>query len=184
MIDLEIYETLKDGNKLADFRTDRFEADDITAKILDFNEDFVVLQKLAKDAVCFDGIAVLAIQEISFIRWDDRRLSAFATVLQHERIADLSPSINLESWQSILQFFSSEQHLVVLYRQYADESTVYVGYIYKIYEDSVLIQQVTPEADVEGMVALELEELTKVEALGRYETDLEHILRIRQFGLK
>jgi hypothetical protein len=184
MIDNAIFQYLKDEQKLADFRTDRFEADDITAKILDFNEEFVVLHRVAKDSILYDGLAILATRDISFIRWDDRRLSAYATVLEHERVADHFPTLSLDSWKTIIQSLANDQNLMVIHRQYVDDAGVYIGYIYKVYEDAILMQQVTPEADIEGMMALELEEITKIEAFGRYETDLEHILRIRQFGLK
>jgi len=71
MIDLSIFEALFKENRIVDIRTDLFEEGDWRGTILQFNENLMLLE-LYNESIEPDGYIVMRMEDVTFIRWDDR----------------------------------------------------------------------------------------------------------------
>lgn len=182
MLDLSLFKLIQKQKKLATFRVEELEGADVEGRILDVNEDFILLHRLAIDDIRFDGLTVLWVEDVTSISWDDPKLTSREWLLDDETQPYLKTSLLLESWHTVLEGLSKANAIVSVHRQHLDASAMMVGFVDRLFENSVVLQQLTPEGTVEGKLGLALEDITRVDAFGRYERSLNQIIQIRDMS--
>ena len=162
---------LKDNEILVDIFRDCFEESE-TGFILDFNEEFLFLEKFNKNCEP-DGISIMLNENISRMRWGgNENASTLKLIDSTKRIKELQ-GIILESWESILESVSKKFNHVNVFIEDIDESICHIGVVKGLDEETLVLHEFGSMGRLDrSFVMINLDDITKVDAAGIYENNL------------
>jgi len=167
MIDLSIFEALFKENRIVDIRTDLFEEGDLRGTIIQFNEDLLLLE-LYNESIEPDGYVVMRIEDVTFIRWDDREQQLWEGV-----IPPLSNvRLDLDNFVAVLQSLEKMNCIFSVHRQDYDEERLYLCKNFMIIDESIILDTISLEGFEEGKVAFEIGDISRIDFGNKYQNGL------------
>lgn len=176
-MDKSILEECRQKRRLVDVRFDRWDISDLRGHVLRVSEHFVILAK--EDQGESDGLSIFPLDEVTLLRWDQGRLQAWDRIMALSPPPFLPEVIDLDTWSGLITSLAPRVPLISFHRDGVGGSTCYIGKNIRLLPGTLVAEEVTPEGEVDGWFALRLEDLTRVEVLGRYEQALHRMLAAR-----
>lgn len=165
-------EKLKSEQILADFYTDNY-SETTYGFVLNFNEDFLLIEKF--DSECnYDGLTIFLRQNITRIRWAGNDIESVAKLIDLTKRQTSQINIELTSIKTILETVNQLYNHVTVHIQDIDDSICFIGQIHEIDEESVVINEFGTKSSLDRkFIILSLEDITKIDANGQYESNLK-----------
>jgi hypothetical protein len=143
--------------------------------ILDFNEDFILLEYYKEDS-SHDGVAILLREDVTRIRWEGNEISGIQKFI-YRPIENYKSKINLESIKTILETLNSHFGYVTITKENLAD-TVFIGEIVEIDDNSMLMNEYgTKISQDRKKLLLSIEDITLMEAGGSYERRIISIIK-------
>lgn len=165
---------LQDERALVDVRRDGLDVSDIRGFIVGVSEALVLIAVVG-DSIERDGFTIVERSAITFLRWGEPRLVAWAWVVELDRHELAAFPQDLTDWRSTIAS-PRPSRLLTFHREAIDRSTAYVAREFEVMGDLLVGKQVTPDGEEQGAFAIKLEDLTRVDFGGSYERGLSRIL--------
>lgn len=165
---------LKSNQTLINLYTDNYN-ESYFGYILDFNEEFLVLEKF--DGDCFyDGLSIIYRHNITRIRWDGNEIFSMAKLINRsERLVE-KIFIDLTDMESILKTVHNEFGHITIHIEDIDKDICFIGQINEMDSEHVVLYEFGTKQSLDRpSLLIALEDITRVEVGGRYEKQLEKI---------
>jgi hypothetical protein len=184
-IDISIWERrmwdmlsrLREERSLVDLRRDRFDSADLRGYVLDLDPELALIALVADD-VTPNGYSLVMTKDISFVRWGMRSQSAWQQALAGSSWFPAPKDLSLSGWPQAINSLKGAGVLSV-YREGIDSATAYLGMDFLVNDDALQFSQVTIEGEENGLVALNIEDISRIDFGGSYEGALLNVLRSR-----
>jgi len=175
-----MYDTLhqlqQDG-ALVDLRRDDVDGSSIRCFVTALTADFAVLA-IVDDSCEFNGVSVVRTDDVSFVRWGNERLRAWARVLQESPSSpEAAGFLDLAGWESVVRSAAGRVPVVTFHRERRDDEVCQIGTEIEVRGGDVVADEITTEGTVDGRFAIELDDLTRVDFGGGYERALWRMVR-------
>lgn len=173
--------TAKRYTKLAECYRKSIDGDEVydLGYVVDGNDDYMLLQ-LVDDRITLNGYSLIRVQDISELnievdhaRFIEKALDIRKKVVKRPVLVDLTDISTILS--SINQHFP----LMTLHRESNDPDACYVGSVESVCDKTVLLNEMDPDAKWNGTKRIHLDEITRIDFDGGYETALALVAKIR-----
>lgn len=166
---------LKNENILADIYIDTYD-ETHCGFVLDFNDDFLLIEKYHDSDFVFDGITIVFRQNISRIRWSGNELTIVAKFIDPTKRQPLKIQIDLASPQTILRDVYDAYGYVTVFIQELDREVSFIGQIHEMDDKNLVIHEYGTKMSLDRkFILLSLEDITRIDAGDRYEENLKKI---------
>lgn len=173
----EQLEMLKETGELACFYRDvQAISDDITGILLDFNEDWVLVESIDTSDGSNKGVSILQTQELTQVRWNSATNQSLKTLMQKSYKKTNHQKIDIKSRETILASVQKQYEYLCIFLDDTKPDTCYIGKVIDIDvgEDTdsgcILFDEYPPlySRDVSRSL-FKFEEITRVDAGAPYE---------------
>jgi hypothetical protein len=147
--------------------------------VVDATDEYLLLQ-LVDDRITLNGYSLIRLQDISELetevehtRFIEKALEIRKKKVKHPALVDLTDIGTI--------LFSVDQNfpLMTIHREAHDSDTVYVGSVESICDKTVLLNEMNPDAKWEGTKRILLDEITRIDFGGGYETALALVAKLQ-----
>jgi hypothetical protein len=173
-IQTKYFDKLKSEQTFAAIYTDHYDESDY-GFIMDFNEDFLVLEKFNSD--CFyDGISIFVRENITRIRWGGNEITSTSKLIDGSQRQQTKISVDLTSIQTILQTVHDSFEHITVHIQDIDKSVCFIGQIHEMDSEYLVIYEYGTKLSLDRKyILIALDNITRVDAGGHYEKNLEKL---------
>ena len=162
---------LKTEQVLARFYTDHYD-ESYYGFVIDFNDVYLVIEKF-DDECRYDGLTVFLRRDITRIKWSGNGIESASKLIDISKRQTSKINIDLTSIPTVLQSVNRLYNHLTVYTQDIDNGFCYVGQIYEVDDNSVVIHEFgTKETLDRCFVLLSIEDITRIDAGGQYENNL------------
>ncbi len=166
---------LRDDRTLVDVRRDEIGGGDIRGYISDITDELVRIDAVADDLQS-DGLVIVNLDDITFLRWDTAKMRAWSRVVEvREADQSFDSTLDLSDWRSLLASLEGTDRLVSFHREKMDGGTCYIAREFSMTYDLIVGLQVTSEGEENGSFAIQVEDLTRIDLGAGYESGLKRI---------
>lgn len=162
--------------RLVDLRREYVDLQDTRGRVIQLSEVMVLIE-LITDDVRPNGFCVLRIEDITFLRWGTRAHLAWEQALA-QLPAQEEPRLGLESPRDAIRSLSRRKELVTFRRETVERDNYYLGWNLALRGELVTFEHVTIDGDLDGRVAMSLNEITRLDFGGSYEKSLQRIAKL------
>lgn len=146
--------------------------------VVDASDDFVLLH-LVNDNIRLDGYVVLRVGDITEVVCDFDNYKFIEKALNMRKMEPERPVlVDLHSMETILQSISEHFPLMVVHREVVNGDACYIGSLEELHDKTFTMREVDREAKWIGSKRIRLEEVTRIEFDGGYETALAQVAGI------
>jgi len=157
---------------LVDLKRERIESHTLRGFVTAVSADLVAMG-VVNDECHFDGVTIVRTEDITFLRWQNEVLDAWAGVLQE---SPTSPTpvrhVELSSWESVVRSLLGSEPVVTFHREIVNDRACHLGTNISLEGECVVADEISVEGTVDGRFALSLGDLTKLDFGGGYEQAL------------
>ena len=173
----EQLELLKDTSELACFYRDvQAQSDDIIGILLDFNEDWLLIDSIGTCDGSNNGLSILQTQELTQVRWLSESNKSLKTLMENNYKKTKTTNINIKSVETILASVQKQFGYVCIFLDDTKPDTCYIGKIIDIDtgKDSdagcILFEEYPTHSSRDISKSLfKVDEITRVDAGAPYE---------------
>lgn len=170
-ISIKYLDKLKTEETLVDVYTDLYD-DNFYGFIINFNDDFLLLEHFNED-LTYNGIIIFRREDITRIKWGGNDLSSCLKLIDNSARIKSVNDIRIDSIESILDSISIMYKHVTLQIQNIDRGMCIIGEIEDMDDENIVINQFGTQSTLDrSFMMIALEEITRVDAGGIYETNL------------
>ena len=170
-IAIKYLEKLKGENILVDVYTDHYD-DSFYGFIIKFNDDFLLLEHYTNDLI-YNGVIIFRRDDITRIKWSGNGLNSSLKLIDSSTRVTSVNDIRIDSIESILDSISLKYKHVTLQIQNIDKGMCIIGEIEDIDSESIVINEFGTKSTLDrGFLLIALNEITRIDAGGIYETNL------------
>ena len=156
---------------MVDVYTDLYD-DNFYGFIINFNDDFLLLEHFNED-LTYNGIIIFRREDITRIKWGGNDLSSCLKLIDNSARIKSVNDIRIDSIESILDSISIMYKHVTLQIQNIDRGMCIIGEIEDMDDENIVINQFGTQSTLDrSFMMIALEEITRVDAGGIYETNL------------
>ncbi len=146
--------------------------------VVDANEKHVLLH-LVTDDIRLEGYVVLRLDDITEVKTDFDNLRFIEKALQLRRMVPERPAlVDLNSMETILGSVDEHFSLMVIHREAVDQTECHIGSLEGIADKTFTIKEIDRDAQWCGVKRFRVDEVTRVEFNGGYETALAQVAGI------
>jgi hypothetical protein len=143
--------------------------------VVDANEEFVLLH-LVTDEIRIEGYVVLRLDDITEVNSDFDNLRFIEKALQLRRMEPQRPVlVDLKSMETILASVDEHYSLMVVHREAVDQNECHIGSLESIADKTFVMKEIDRDAQWCGARRFRVDEVTRVEFNGGYETALAQV---------
>lgn len=162
----------KANNGLLDIYRDSISSEAIFGCIHMICEDFIGMTKY-NDYGEYDGICIIRKDDISRLRWAGKERESLAKLVEKKNIHTKLPQINTDSLSNIIESIQKSYSMATIYTEEIDTDVCFIGEIIEMDEDYLVMHEYGTMRSLDRpKVLLEIEEVTRIEADGKYERNL------------
>lgn len=166
---------LKKEKVFVDIYTDVFE-ETIFGYILDYNDTFLVLDSYNDEAQA-DGIVIFFRENISRIRWGGNEIESIHHISKANK-KNKVPKVDLSSIQTVLKTVENHYGYINVSIQNVDPGVCFIGEVEEMDENTIIIHEYGTRISLDRKnIMLSIQDITKIEAGGVYETGLVKVLK-------
>ena len=173
-IQTKYIDKFKSEQTFVDIYTDNYDDSDY-GFIMDFNEDFLLLEKFNSD--CFyDGVTIFIRENITRIRWGGNEITSASKFIDSSQRQQSKISVDLTSIQTILQTVQDSYEHVTVHIQDIDKGVCFIGQIHEMDSEYLVIYEYGTKISLDRKyILIALDNITRVDAGGHYEKNLEKL---------
>jgi hypothetical protein len=145
-------------------------------RLVDIRREFLGVEDV-RGFVLFSGFCILRREDITFLRYGTRILAAWERAVA-QLPAQEAAEVSLEGMREALRALARRGEITIIRREAADRDTIYIGRSLNLRGDILTLEQLTPEGEADGKVALQLQEVTRLDFGGNYERGLARMSRL------
>jgi len=146
--------------------------------VMDATETWVLLQNV-DPGIKLDGYSILRIQDISELETEIPQASFIEKALSIRKKNPTRPVlIDLTSIETIIRSIDENYPLITIHREEVDPSNCWIGSVDSLTTKTVVIKEINPEAKWDGTKRIRLDEITRMDFDGGYETALALVARL------
>jgi hypothetical protein len=143
--------------------------------VVDANDQHVLLH-LVGDDIRLDGYAVLRVRDVTEVRSDFDAYQFIEKALHLRHMTPQRPAlVDLNSVESILASIGEHYSLVVVHCETVDQDGCFIGEIDSICGKTFQLREIDREAKWAGVKRIRLDDVTRIEFDGGYETALAQV---------
>lgn len=147
--------------------------------VVDGSDEFLLLQ-LVDDRIKLNGYSLIRVSDITELNTEVEHASFIEKALEIRKSSPTRPVlVDLTDINTILTSISENFPLLTVHREEHDPETIHVGEVESIADKTVLINEMNPDAKWDGTRRIALEEITRIDFDGGYETALALVAKIR-----
>ncbi len=166
--------------KLVECYRATFEDDDIYSLgyVVDASDQFVLIHNVDQ-RITLDGYTMLRIEDLTQFATEVEQAQFIEKALAIRKKEIKRPVlVDLTNMETIL--FSVDQHypLVTIYREAVDPDACWIGSIDSITDKTVTLNEMDPDAKWSGSKRFRLDEITRIDFDGGYETALALVAKL------
>jgi len=145
--------------------------------ILDYNQEFTLIQEFDRNLFQLDGFAVFQNKTVEDCWIYDSPEYFLSEVVRFEKIRPKrSPGVSIKSWREAVETASELFPLIVIERESLERDTCYIGELLEIKMTVFFMRDIDPNAEWEKKrSSYKFADLTKVKFGGRYEAVLASV---------
>ncbi len=167
----DLLDQLEREKAIVDIRRDRIDADDLRGMILEVSPSLVLLG-IVSDGIRRDGYSIIARDQVTFLRWGTGVLRARQRIVESRGDHPDRPTLDLSDWHQAIATAREHSPIMTFQRESSDPQTCYLSDDFEVKGDLIVGSQVTTEGERDGYFALNLDDLTRIDFGGSYETGL------------
>ena len=142
--------------------------------------DELVRIEAVTDHIRTDGLIILNLDDITFLRWDTAKMKAWSRVVEvREADKTFDATLDISDWRTLLASLEGTGRLVSLYREKLDGEFCYFTREFSMTYDLIVASHVNSDEGENGSFAIRVEDLTRIDLGGEYETGLKRVLESR-----
>lgn len=143
--------------------------------VVDANEQFVLLH-LVTDDIRLEGYVALRLDDITGVKSDFDNHRFIEKALQLRKMFPQRPVlVDLNSMETILASVDEHFSLMVVHREAVDQSECHIGSLESIADKTFVMKEIDRDAQWCGVKRFRVDEVTRVEFNGGYETALAQV---------
>lgn len=147
--------------------------------VVDGNDEFLLMQ-LVDDRIKLNGYSLIRVSDITELNTEVEHARFIEKALEIRKDSVERPVlVDLTDFNTILTSISQNFPLLTVHREEQDPETIYVGEVESVADKTVLIKEMNPDAKWDGTKRIHLEEITRIDFDGGYETALALVAKIR-----
>lgn len=173
--------TAKRYTKLVECFRNGLEDNDISdlGYVVDASDEFVMLQ-LVDDRISLNGYSLLRICDITEFEIEVEHTRFIEKALEIRKKTVKQPVlVDLTDMSTLLKSIDQNFPLLTLHRELVDPDACWVGALDSLGEKTVTINEMSPDAKWNGSKRLTIDEITRIDFDGGYETALALVAKIR-----
>jgi len=118
----------------------------------------------------YDGISICRKDHVTRIRWGGTDRESQKRLIERNGPAPAAPALNLATLRDIIESVQKEFHYVTVALETLRPDNIYIGEVVSVDDDYLLLNEYgSKDALDRSMLVLDLDEVTLVEADGKYE---------------
>ncbi len=142
------YEEIIEKKWIVEFNRKPFDKQILFGFLLDFNDDFTLIQKLDQDWYQLDGYCVFQNKSVRKFRVHDKEEYFLNEVIKVKKLKPKAvPNILLDNWATILQTVNDNFTLVGVESELFYKDSINIGKIAKMGKKSFSLKEISPNAD-------------------------------------
>jgi hypothetical protein len=143
--------------------------------VVDANDHFVLMH-LVTDDIRLEGYVALRLDDITEVKSEFDNHRFIEKALQLRKMAPQRPVlVDLNSMETILASVDEHFSLMVVHREAVDQSECHIGSLESIADKTFVMKEIDRDAQWCGVKRLRVDEVTRVEFNGGYETALAQV---------
>ena len=143
--------------------------------VVDANEKFVLLHMVTDD-IRLEGYVVLRLDDITEVKADFDNCRFIEKALHLRKMIPVRPAlVDLNSMETILASVDEHFSLMVVHREAVDQSECFIGSLESIADKTFSMKEIDRDAQWCGVKRMRVDEVTRVEFNGGYETALAQV---------
>ncbi len=173
-LQVKYLEKLQLEKTFIDIYTDHFE-ESRYGFIVSFNENLLLLEQFS-DIGEADGISIIKIENITRIKWEGNDINTTAKFAVKEKRLENLENLKIDTIQNALKSIQNRFGYVNLYIQNIDAGMSIIGEVEELDDEIIIIKEFgTYTALDRKKLMLSVEEITKIDAGGKYENNLKEL---------
>ena len=171
----EVLQRLKREGRLVRIERDALNVADIRGFVGSVSDTFALIHVVT--AAChFDGGVVLRTKDVTCLRWGEAVSEARArAAFESPTAPEATAHVDLSSWEMLLPAVTCGEPVVTLHRERADECHVVTAVA--LVGECVEAEEISPDGSLDGTVAFDVSDLTRVDFGGTFERGVVRMLR-------
>ncbi len=166
---------LKNGQQLAIFMREFHDLETFTGILVDYNE-YVIYLSLVSDDGLHDGIVVFHREQLSRIRWGNKRLESIYSLYLKKNPNLVVPEISIETHKTTLSDIEKHYGYICVSAEDLDDVTLFLGEIEAMDDDYVVIYEFANKDHTDrSRLLFPLSEITSIQGGGQYEEDIRFL---------
>lgn len=173
--------TAKRYTQLVECYRGKLEDEDISdmGYVVDASDEFVMLQ-LVDDRISLNGYSLLRVRDITKLDTEVTHARFIEKALEIRKKSVKRPVlVDLTDIATILKSIDENFPLMTLHKETVDPNTCWVGSVDSLGDKTVTINEMSPDAKWNGTRRLNIDEITRIDFDGGYETALALVAKIR-----
>jgi hypothetical protein len=147
--------------------------------VVDANEKYILLH-LVDDRITLNGYSVLHVSDLTEIELEVDHARFIEKALEIRKKEIKKPAlVDLSDITTVLSSIDQHFPLMSIHREAHDPDTCWVGAIDSLCDKTVLLNEMSADAKWEGTKRIHLDEISRVDFDGGYETALALVAKIR-----
>ena len=147
--------------------------------VVDGSDEFLLLH-LVDDRIKLNGYSLIRVSDITELNTEVEHARFIEKALEIRKAEVSRPVlVDLTDINTILTSISQNFPLLTVHREEHDPETICVGEVESVSDKTVLINEMNPDAKWDGKKRIALDEITRIDFDGGYETALALVAKIR-----
>jgi hypothetical protein len=173
-VSTKFIERLKSEQIFIELHADRYDDSDYCF-IIDYDDDFLVIERFKAEGG-YEGISVLLRQNISRIKWGGNELTSISKLIDVSKRQQSKSEVDLTSIETVLSTTYAMFGHISVFIQDIDKNICFVGQIHEIDNEAIVINEFGTKGTLDRrFILLSLEDITRIDAGGLYERNLEKL---------
>ena len=146
--------------------------------VMDATDTWVLLQNV-DPGIKLDGYTILRIEDINELETEIAQASFIEKALSIRKKNPVRPVlVDLTSIETIIRSIDENYPLITIHREEVDPSNCWIGSVGALTSKTVVLNEINPEAKWDGTKRIRLDEITRIDFDGGYETALALVARL------
>lgn len=141
------YEEIIKNKWIVEFNRKPFDRHKLLGFLLDFNDDFTLIQELDNDWYQVDGYYIFQNSSVKSFRVYDKEEYFLNEVVKIKKLKPKPvPKISIESWETILQTVNDNFNLVGIESELIYKDQLNIGRLEKLSKKNFTLKEISPDA--------------------------------------
>jgi hypothetical protein len=146
--------------------------------VMDATDTWVLLQNV-DPGIKLDGYTILRVEDISDFETEIAQAAFIEKALTIRKKNPTRPVlIDLTNIETIIRSIDENYPLITIHREEKDPENCWIGSVESLTVKTVVLNEINPEAKWDGTKRIRLDEITRIDFDGGYETALALVARL------